>query len=172
MKAGNFEIKAEDFEIKAGDFEIKAGDPEMSDYSHEWLCRQIVDGAQDAIIFADREGIVRLWNSGAEAIFGYSEIEAIGQDIEIIIPEKLIDRHRQGYRKVMETGDSKYGRELLSVPAIRKDGARISIEFSIVILKSNEGRVVGSAAVIRDVTARWEREKALKEALKSHATAV
>lgn len=143
----------------------------MSDYSHDWLCRQIVDGVQDAIIFADREGIIRLWNSGAEAIFGYSEIEAIGQDIEIIIPEKLIERHRQGYRKVMETGDSKYGRELLGVPALRKDGARISIEFSIVILKT-EGRVAGSAAVIRDVTARWEREKALKEALKSHAAAV
>ncbi len=144
----------------------------MSDYSHEWFCRQIVDGAQDAIIFADREGIIRLWNSGAEAIFGYSAIEAIGQDIEIIIPEKLIERHTQGYLKVMETGDSKYGRELLGVPAIRKDGARISIEFSIVILKSDEGRVVGAAAVIRDVTARWERERALKEAIKSHAAAV
>ena len=117
----------------------------MSDYSHDWLCRQIVDGVQDAIIFADREGIIRLWNSGAEAIFGYSEIEAIGQDIEIIIPEKLIERHRQGYRKVMETGDSKYGRELLGVPALRKDGARISIEFSIVILKTrgSSGRISG-----------------------------
>ncbi len=144
----------------------------MSDYSHEWLCRQIVDGAPDAIIFADREGIIRLWNSGAEAIFGYSEIEAVGQDLEIIIPEKLRDRHGQGYRKAMETGASKYTRELLSVPAIRKDGARISIEFSIVILKSTDGRVAGSAAVIRDVTARWEREKALKEALKSNAAAV
>ena len=79
----------------------------MSEYSHEWLCRKIVDGAPDAIIFADREGIIRLWNSGAEAIFGYSEIEAIGQDIDIIIPEKLRERHRQGYLKVMETGDSK-----------------------------------------------------------------
>ena len=72
------------------------------------------------ITFADREGIIRLWNSGAEAIFGYSAIEAVGQDIEIIIPEKLVERHRQGYLKVMETGDSKYGRELLAVPANAK----------------------------------------------------
>jgi PAS domain S-box-containing protein len=132
----------------------------MSEYSHEWICRNIVDGAQDAIIFADAGGIVRLWNSGAEAIFGYSPSEAIGQDLDIIIPEKLRERHRQGYRKVMETGVSKYMKELLAVPALRKDGARISIEFSIVILKSDDGRIVGAAALIRDVTARWEREKA------------
>ena len=132
----------------------------MSEYSHEWICRNIVDGAQDAIIFADAVGIVRLWNSGAEAIFGYSPSEAIGQDLDIIIPEKLRERHRQGYRKVMETGVSKYMKELLAVPALRKDGARISIEFSIVILKSDDGRIVGAAALIRDVTARWEREKA------------
>ncbi len=144
----------------------------MSEYSHEWLCRKIVDGAPDAIIFADREGIIRLWNSGAEAIFGYSGIEAIGQDLDIIIPEKLRERHRQGYLRVIETGVSKYMQGLLAVPALRKDGTRISIEFSIVVLKSDEGHVAGSAAIIRDVTARWEREKALKEALKSNAAAV
>ena len=132
----------------------------MGEYSHEWICRNIVDGAPDAIIFADADGIVRLWNSGAETIFGYSASEAIGQDLEIIIPEKLRERHRQGYRKVMGTGVSRYMQELLAVPALRKDGARISIEFSIVILKSDTGEIVGSAALIRDVTARWEREKA------------
>jgi len=144
----------------------------MGEYRHEWICRNIVDGAPDAIIFADTDGIVRLWNSGAEAIFGYSASEAIGQDLDIIIPEKLRERHRQGYRKVMETGVSRYMQELLAVPALRKDGARISIEFGIVILKSDDGAIAGSAALIRDVTARWEREKALKQALKSHATAV
>ena len=144
----------------------------MNEYSHEWICRNIVDGAQDAIIFAGADGIIRLWNSGAETIFGYSASEAIGQDLEIIIPEKLRERHRQGYRKVMATGVSRYMQELLAVPALRKDGARISIEFSIVVLKSDDGGIVGSAALIRDVTARWERERALKEALKSHATTV
>ena len=132
----------------------------MGEYSHEWICRNIVDGAPDAIIFADADGIVRLWNSGAETIFGCSASEAIGQDLDIIIPEKLRERHRQGYRKVMETGVSRYMKELLAVPALRKDGARISIEFSIVILKSDTGEIVGSAALIRDVTAKWEKEKA------------
>ena len=144
----------------------------MSEYSHEWICRNIVDCAPDAIIYADSGGIIRLWNSGAETIFGYGASEAVGQDLDIIIPVKLRERHRQGYSKVMETGLSKYMKELLAVPAMRKDGARISIEFSIVILKSDRGEVVGSAALIRDVTARWEREKSLKEAPKSHETAV
>ena len=109
---------------------------------------------------------------GSENIFGYSASEAIGREIDIIIPEKLRERHRQRYRKVVETGVFKYMQELLAVPALGKDGQRISIEFSIVILKSDDGKVLGSAALVRDVTARWEREKALKEALKSHATAV
>jgi PAS domain S-box-containing protein len=136
----------------------------MSEYSLEWICRNIVERAPDGIIFADAGGIIRLWNSGAETIFGYSASEAIGQDVDMIIPEKLRERHRQGYRKVMETGVSKYMQELLAVPATRKDGARISIEFSIVILKADEGGTIGAAALIRDVTARWEREKAAREA--------
>jgi len=152
--------------------EIQLEKVEMSEYSREWICRNIVDGAQDAIIFADAAGIIRLWNSGAETIFGYGAGEAIGQGLDIVIPAKLRERHRQGYSKVMEGGVSKYMKELLAVPALRKDGTRISIEFSIVILKSDKGGVVGSAALIRDVTARWEREKALTAALKSNETAV
>jgi PAS domain S-box-containing protein len=135
----------------------------MSEYSHEWICKNIVAGAPDAIIFADERAIIRLWNSGAESILGYSANEAIGQGLDIIIPEKLRERHNQGYLKVMQTGVTKYSTELLAVPAMRKDGARISIEFSIVILKSDQGTVLGSAAIIRDVTARWEREKAVRK---------
>lgn len=144
----------------------------MSEYNHDWICRNIVERAPDAIIFADSKGTIRLWNSGAEVIFGYSVKEAIGQQLDIIIPEKLRERHNQGFRKVIDTGVSKYTTDLLAVPAIRKDGSRISIEFSIVILKSDEDAIIGSAALIRDVTARWERERALKEALKSNAAAV
>jgi len=136
----------------------------MNEYSLGWICQNIVENAPDAIVFADAGGIIRLWNSGAQTIFGYSPSEAIGQDLDIIIPEKLRERHRQGYRKVMETGASKYMQELLAVPAIRKDGQRISIEFSIVILKADEGRIIGAAALIRDVTARWAKEKAGGEA--------
>ena len=137
----------------------------METTSREWLYQQIVEGAQDAIIFADEEGIIRLWNSGAEAIFGYSVGEAMGETLDLIVPEKLREKHWEGYRKVMETGVTKYGKELLTVPAIRSDGSRISLEFTIMLLKDTRGQPLGTAAIMRDVTERWQREKELKKRL-------
>jgi PAS domain S-box-containing protein len=137
----------------------------MQEYTDEWLCSRIVHETQDAIIFSDRDGLIALWNSGAERIFGYSAQEALGQTLDLIIPEKLRARHWDGYRRVMTTGSTRYGKELLAVPATRKDGARISIEFSIVLLRSPAGDVLGSAAVIRDVTARWEKQRELTDRL-------
>ena len=137
----------------------------METYTHEWLCRQIVEGTQDAIIFADRDGVIRLWNSGAEAMFGYKADEVLGQSLDLIIPDKLRGRHWDGYREVMATGVTRYGRELLAVPGIRKDGTRISLEFSIALLRGATGDLQGAVAVLRDVTARWRQEKALKERL-------
>ena len=133
-----------------------------STITHSWLCDRIVEGAQAGIIFADEGGIIRLWNSGAEAMFGYTAAEAVGQTMEIIIPEKHRARHDEGYTRVMQTGITKYGRDALAVPALRKDGTRISIEFTIVLVRSAEGGVIGAAAIIQDVTARWERDKALR----------
>ncbi len=133
--------------------------------THSWLCDRIVEGAQAGIIFADEGGIIRLWNSGAEAMFGYTAAEAIGQTMEMIIPEKHRARHDEGYARVMQTGITKYGRDALAVPALRKDGTRISIEFTIVLVRSAEGGVVGAAAIVQDVTARWERDKALRARL-------
>ena len=137
----------------------------MPTYTHEWLCQQIVDSTQEAIIFADRDGKIRLWNAGAEAMFGYQAKEAMGQGLDLIIPERLRGRHWEGYHKVMDTAVTRYGKELLAVPAIRKDGTRISLEFSIVLLRDAAGDPLGIAALIRDVTARWQQEKALKERL-------
>lgn len=130
------------------------------------LYQQIVEGAQDAIIFADRDGIIRLWNSGAEGIFGYSAGEALGQSLDLIVPEKMRKRHWQGYNKVMATGKTRYGKETLAVPAITKGDSRISIEFTIVLVTSDSGEPLGTAAVIRDVTERWQKQKELKKRLK------
>ena len=131
-----------------------------------WLYQQIVERAADAIIFADKEGIIRLWNSGAEAIFGYSAEEAIGQSLDLIVPEKMRKRHWAGYRKVMATGKTKYSKGTLAVPAITKSDNRISIEFTIVLVTSDSGEPQGTAAVIRDVTERWQKQKELKKRLK------
>ena len=129
------------------------------------ITEQIVKGAHDAIIMADREGIIRLWNKGAEIIFGYSQVEAIGQSLNIIIPENLQERHNRGYQQVMESGRSRYASEILAVPALKKDGTRISVEFSLVLIWDQQDRVLGAAAILRDVTARWERERAMKQRL-------
>ena len=136
-----------------------------STITHSWLCDRIVEGAQAGIIFADEGGIIRLWNSGAEAMFGYTAAEAVGHTMELIIPEKHRARHDEGYARVMQTGITKYGRDALAVPALRKDGTRISIEFTIVLLRSAEGGMIGAAAIVQDVTARWERDKALRARL-------
>lgn len=132
---------------------------------HERLCREIVDNAPDAMIFADRDGIIRLWNSGAEAMFGYSAGEALGKSLDIIIPENLRGRHWEGYKRTMATGETKYGKDLLAVPGIRKDGTRISLEFSIVLLRDEGGQPLGPAAILRDVTARWKKDKELRDKL-------
>lgn len=129
------------------------------------LCRRLVMESRDAIIFADRDGIIRLWNAGAEAMFGYRAAEMEGENLERIIPETLRVRHNEGYRRVMARGESKYATELLAVPGLRKDGARISLEFTITLIKDEQGAVLGAAAILRDVTARWQRDQETKKRL-------
>jgi PAS domain S-box-containing protein len=127
---------------------------------NEAIYRQIVEGSPDAIVLGDREGIIRIWSAGAQAIFGFSAGEAIGRSMDIIIPERLRARHWTGYDKTMATGVSRYGAgDLLAVPAVRKDGSTISIEFTIQMLKDADGQVLGPVAIIRDVTKRFQREK-------------
>lgn len=132
----------------------------------EWIYKQIVDFGQDGILFADRDGIVRLWNLGAEAIFGYTAQEALGQNLDLIVPEKLRERHWEGYQRVMDTGKTRYGNELLKVPALRKDGKRLSVEFTIILVRGYRNEILGSAAIMRDVTENWQQEKEMKERLK------
>lgn len=137
----------------------------MEPYTHEWLCQQIVENTQEAIIFADRDGTIRFWNVGAESIFGYTASEVLGQSLELIIPERLREQHRVGYHRVMATGVTRYDRKLLAVPATQKNGARISLEFTVTLIRGADREILGIAAVLRDVTARWEREKARREHL-------
>jgi len=131
----------------------------------EWICQQIVNNAPEAIIFADRAGRIRLWNNGAEAMFGSAAQEAVGQNLDLIIPERQRGRHWEGYHKVMATGVTRYGKELLAVPAARKDGSRLSLEFSVVLLRDEANQPIGIAAIMHDVTVRWQQDRALKERL-------
>ena len=131
------------------------------------LYRQIVEGSPDAIILGDREGKIRLWNAAAAALFGFTAEEALGRSMDLIVPERLRARHWDGYHKVMATGVSRYGHgDLLAVPATRKDGSTVSIEFTIQLLTGAGGVVTGSVAIIRDVSKRFQREKELARRLK------
>lgn len=139
----------------------------MAQVTGDVLCRKIVEEVPDAIVFADREGIIRVWNAGAEAMFGYRAADAVGRTLDLIIPEKMRERHWEGYRKVMDTGITKYGKEMLSVPGLRKDGSRISLEFSVAMIRGEDGGLEGIVAVMRDVTARWLKEQEMKKRLAS-----
>jgi PAS domain S-box-containing protein len=130
------------------------------------LAKAVLSARSDAIVAADRDGIIRFWNPGAERIFGHASREAVGQSLDIIIPERLRKRHWDGFQHTMETGQSRYGEgDLLSVPANRKDGATISVEFTIVPLKTEAGRMDGMVAIMRDVTERFEEMRRLKRKL-------
>jgi len=132
----------------------------------DMLARALLGTSSDAIIAADKDGIVRFWNPGAERIFGYTSEDAIGQSLDIIIPERLRKRHWDGYQQVMQGGESRYGHgDILAVPSIRKDGAGISVEFTIVPLTDEAGLLTGVAAIMRDVTKRFEEVRALKRKL-------
>ena len=130
-----------------------------------WLAQAVVTEAPEAIVVTDPDGIVRLWNNGAARVFGYSAADIVGQSLDLIIPEKLRERHWKGYRQTMLTGYTRYGDKMLSVPATHRDGRRLSIEFSVALLRDKADQIVGISAIMREVTDRREAEKALRAKL-------
>jgi len=120
----------------------------------------------DAIIAADKEGKIFFWNPGAERIFGHTSADALGRSLDIIIPDRLRQRHWDGYCQVMEGGESRYGHgDVLAVPGVVKDGSRVSLEFTIIPLRAETGELIGLAAIMRDVTKRFEEMRALRQKL-------
>jgi PAS domain S-box-containing protein len=138
----------------------------------DFLSNAILSTRSDAIVAADRDGTIQFWNAGAERIFGHTASEAVGRSLDVIIPDRLRNRHWDGYRQNMKTGESRYGEgDVLAVPALRKDGRSISIEFTIMPVKDESGRIIGMGAIIRDVTKRFDEMRALKRRLAEVANA-
>ena len=128
--------------------------------------------APDAVIYADGGGIIRFWNAGAERIFGFAAAEAFGKSLDIIIPESLRARHWAGFDETMRTGKTRYGAgDVLAVPALRKDGTRISIEFTVLPFHDDTGHMIGIAAILRDVTKRFEEMRSLRRQLTEQSRA-
>ncbi len=125
----------------------------------------LVGALADAIVVCDAGGAITLWNAAAERLFGYTQAEALGQSLDLIIPERLRGRHWEGYHKTMATGITKYGHDVLRVPAVDKQGQAMSVAFTVAMLFSADRKVTSIAAVIRDETSRFNEERALKKRL-------
>lgn len=125
--------------------------------------RRIVEQTTDAVIFADREGLIRIWNRGAEAVFGYPAAEALGQSLDIIIPEELRKRHWEGYNRAIAAGRTRLGSRVLVTRGLHRDGSRLYVDLSFAVIVDDEGRAEGALAIGRNVTERYLAERALKK---------
>jgi len=127
--------------------------------------KQLIEAVGDAIVVCDASGAITLWNPAAERMFGFTENEALGQSLDLIVPERQRQRHWDGYHKTMETGQSRYGHDVLRVPALHKDGRALSIAFTVTMLYSADQKVTAIVAIIRDETARFSEERSLRKRL-------
>jgi PAS domain S-box-containing protein len=125
----------------------------------------LIAAVGDAVLVCDAQGAITLWNPACERLFGHTEAEALGQSMDLIIPERLRKRHWEGYDKTMATGITKYGHDVLRVPAVDKQGRSLSIAFTVALLHAADGSVASIASVIRDETSRFNEERALKKRL-------
>jgi PAS domain S-box-containing protein len=123
----------------------------------------LVNAIGDAVVVCDGQGAIVLWNPAAERMFGYSAAEALGQSLDLMIPERLRARHWEGYDKTMATGVTRYGHDLLRVPAVDKAGRSLSVAFTVALLRDAQGKVSSIVAVMRDETARFAEERALRK---------
>ncbi len=124
---------------------------------------QLLSAIGDALVVTDAGGAIILWNAGAECMFGFTAQEAMGQSMDIFIPERLRKRHWDGYHETMRTGHTRYGTDVLRVPAIDKAGNSLSIAFTVAMLNDAAGKPEAVVAVIRDETTRFQEERALKK---------
>jgi PAS domain S-box-containing protein len=124
---------------------------------------QLANVMGDGVVISDAKGDIIFWNAAAQRIFGYSASEALGKSLDIITPERFRERHWDGYKKSMDTGTTRYGTTLLTVPALHKEGKPLSIAFTVAMLTDDSGKVTGIAAVVRDDTERFQNDRALKK---------
>ena len=124
---------------------------------------QLANAMGDGVVISDAKGDIVFWNTSAERIFGYSAAEALGKSLDIITPERFRLRHWDGYKKSMETGTTRYGSTLLTVPALHKEGKALSIAFTVAMLTDADGNVGAIAAIVRDDTERFQTDRELKK---------
>jgi PAS domain S-box-containing protein len=137
----------------------------MDDMTRFDLYRALVEQIPDAVIFADREGIVRIWNDGAQAVFGYTAAEILGKGLEVIIPEDLRQRHNEGYGRAMADGHTKLGNRVMTNRSIQKNGNKLYVDLSFAVVRDESGLAVGALAIGRNTTERYLSDRALRKRL-------
>jgi PAS domain S-box-containing protein len=131
----------------------------MSPPEQPALAQALIEHLADAVIFADREGLIQVWNAGAEALFGYSSDEVLGRRLDVLIPERLRSAHWAGFDAAIQTGQMKHGRESMTTRSMRSDGSDLYVDLSFALVKDGTGQVLGAVAVARDITRRFQAEK-------------
>jgi PAS domain S-box-containing protein len=131
----------------------------MSSTEQTDLPKALIEHLAEAVIFADRDGVIRLWNPGAHADFGYSADEVLGRRLDVLIPERLRPRHWAAFDAAIETGEMKHGRESMATRSLHKDATDLYLDLSFALVKDAHGHVLGAAAVARDITGRFRAEK-------------
>ena len=124
----------------------------------------IIEQTSDALIYASRDGKIERWNHAASQLFGFASEEAVGQSLDLIIPERLRAPHWKGFDAAIASGNTRLGGHPTLTRAERKDGGKLYVEMSFALVKDDEQNVIGSVAIARDVTERVEREKAARAA--------
>lgn len=124
--------------------------------------QQLAHAVGDGLVVCDAAGAIVFWNAAATRIFGFTEAEALGSSLDLVIPQRQQQRHWDGYHQTMATGRTRYGSDVLRVPALHKEGKPLSIAFTVALLHGPDGKVAAIAAVVRDDTARWSEERALR----------
>jgi PAS domain S-box-containing protein len=127
----------------------------------ELLCEQ----APDAFVFADVSGAIRLWNPSAERLFGYAATEAMGSNLDMIIPERFRNAHWRGFERAIETGATKYAGRTLTTRGAHKDGRTLYVALTFSLVRDGDGKIIGALAIARDCTESYLAEKALRERL-------
>jgi PAS domain S-box-containing protein len=128
--------------------------------------RQLFDQAPDAIVFADRDGIIRAWNPAATALFGHAPEQALGQSLDLIVPEKFRAAHWQGYQRALAAGQTQYRGKALPTRSMRSDGTEIYVELTFAIVRDAAGAAIGALAHARDISERWARERSQRQRLR------
>lgn len=142
-------------------------DTDTSAWNPGSLCERVVAQMHEAVIVVDREEIVRLWNPGAEHLFGYAAYEMVGRNLDLIVPDRLRQAHTSGFRRAVSTGNTKYGGKVMTTRSMHKNGARIYIDLSFTMLREDSGKVMGVCAVARDCTASYLASRASGKAADS-----